>query len=134
MFPASTKQGGVCMAFPDVCKTPTPGGPVPVPYPNKGTVIQSVMTSKKVFIAHKMVCTKKSKMLRSQLDEAGTVGGVKSGMNMGPVSYKKCSMKVLVEGQPAAHLLSMTGHNGMSPNIPAGSQVAPSQTKVMISP
>lgn len=22
------------MAFPDVCKTPTPGGPVPIPYPN----------------------------------------------------------------------------------------------------
>ncbi|MEZ5726657.1 MAG: PAAR-like domain-containing protein [Burkholderiaceae bacterium] len=23
-------------AFPDVCKTPSPGGPIPVPYPNIG--------------------------------------------------------------------------------------------------
>jgi hypothetical protein len=34
MFPASTKRSGVTFSFPDVCKTPTPGGPVPVPYPN----------------------------------------------------------------------------------------------------
>ena len=25
---------GVTVAFPDVCKTPSPGGPVPIPYPN----------------------------------------------------------------------------------------------------
>lgn len=120
------------MAAPDVCKTPSPAGPVPVPYPNQGMVPQSIMTSKKVFIAHKMVCTKKSKMPRSQLDEAGVAGGVKSGMNMGPVLYKKCSMKLLIEGMPTAHHLSMTGHNGVSANIPAGVQLAPSQTKVMI--
>ena len=27
-------SGGMTIAFPDVCKTPTPGGPVPIPYPN----------------------------------------------------------------------------------------------------
>ena len=32
---ALTLQGGTCMSTaPDVCKTPSPGGPVPVPYPN----------------------------------------------------------------------------------------------------
>jgi len=36
MMPASTKGGGMCLAFPDVCKTPSPGGPVPIPYPNTG--------------------------------------------------------------------------------------------------
>ena len=35
MFPASNKGGGQCVATgPDVCKTPSPGGPVPIPYPN----------------------------------------------------------------------------------------------------
>ena len=35
MFPASTREGGKCFAFPDVCKTPAPPAPfVPVPYPN----------------------------------------------------------------------------------------------------
>jgi hypothetical protein len=29
-----TRPGGVIASFPDVCKTPTPGGPVPIPYPN----------------------------------------------------------------------------------------------------
>ena len=27
---------GMSLVFPDVCKTPTPGGPVPIPYPNLG--------------------------------------------------------------------------------------------------
>ena len=37
MFPASTSGGGMCLAFPDVCKTPVPiiGAP-PTPYPNIG--------------------------------------------------------------------------------------------------
>jgi len=34
---------GVTIAFPDVCKTPSPGGPVPIPYPN---IAKSVDTSK----------------------------------------------------------------------------------------
>ena len=27
-------SGGVTIAFPDVCKTPSPAGPIPIPYPN----------------------------------------------------------------------------------------------------
>ena len=27
-------SGGTTIAFPDVCKTPSPAGPVPIPYPN----------------------------------------------------------------------------------------------------
>ena len=27
-------SGGKSLVFPDVCKTPTPAGPVPIPYPN----------------------------------------------------------------------------------------------------
>ena len=29
-------SGGMSTVFPDVCKTPTPGGPIPIPYPNIG--------------------------------------------------------------------------------------------------
>jgi len=36
-------SGGKSVVFPDVCKTPSPGGPTPVPYPNIG---QSSDTSK----------------------------------------------------------------------------------------
>ena len=135
IFPASTKGGGNCFAMPDVCLTPAPPAPpVPVPYPNTGMVNQAKKTSTKVKFAGKEVVTKKSEMSRSMGDEAGVNKGVMSGMNMGKVSYKKASSKVKVQGQQCAHLTSMTGHNGSSANMPAGVQVAPSQTKVIISP
>ena len=31
-------SNGVTIAFPDVCKTPTPAGPIPIPYPNIGPI------------------------------------------------------------------------------------------------
>jgi hypothetical protein len=31
---AGKGSSGITIAFPDVCKTPSPGGPVPIPYPN----------------------------------------------------------------------------------------------------
>jgi hypothetical protein len=135
MFPASTKGGGQCFAFPDVCLTPAPPAPpVPVPYPNTGMVNQAKKTSIKVKFAGKEVVTIKSEMSRSVGDEAGLNKGVMSGMNMSKVSYKKGSSKVKIQGQDCVYLTSMTGHNGSNANMPAGVQVAPSQTKVMISP
>ena len=135
MLPASTKGGGQCFAMPDVCKTPSPGGPVPIPYPNIGMVNQVTGESKKVKFASKGVVTKKTKMTRSQGDEAGTAGGgVVSSVNMNQVLYKKGSSKVKVEGQPVQHLTAITGHNGSNANMPVGAQIAPSQTKVLVMP
>ena len=135
MLPASTKGGGQTFAFPDVCKTPAPPAPpIPIPYPNIGMVNQVTGESKKVKFSGAGVVTKKSKMTRSQGDEAGTLGGVVSNMNMNQVQYKKGSSKVKVEGQPVQHLTAMTGHNGSNANMPAGMQVAPSQTKVLVMP
>lgn len=135
IFPASSKGSGQCLAVPDVCLTPAPPAPpIPVPYPNIGMVNQAKKTSRKVKFCGKEAVTKKSEMSRSSGDEAGVNKGVVSGMNMGKVSYKKCSSKVKIEGQDCAHLTSMTGHNGSNANMPAGAQIAPSQTKVIISP
>jgi hypothetical protein len=100
-------------------------------------VNQAKKTATKVKFAGKPVVTKKSEISRSMGDEAGVNKGVTSGMNMGKVTYKKAkkaSAKVKIQGQPCVHLTSMSAHNGMSANIPAGAQVAPSQTKVIISP
>ena len=139
IFPASTTQGGQCMAMPDVCLTPMPPPPVgpgtvPIPYPNNAMVNQATGTAMKVKFAGKEVVTKNSKISRSMGDEAGTNGGVMSGMNMGPVSYKKCSSTVKAEGQQVAHQTSVTAHNGTNANAPAGAQMAPSQTKVIVAP
>jgi len=67
-------------------------------------------------------------------DEAGTNGGIVSGQNMGPVKFMKGSSKVKIEGQPCIQLTSLCGHNGNSANMPSGSQIAPSQTKVLVAP
>ena len=132
MFPASSKGGGQTFAMPDVCKTPSPGGPIPLPYPNIGMVMQVVKESKKVKLCGKGAVTKKSEMSRSQGDEAGTIGGVVSNQNMSKIVYKKGSSKVKIEGQPVQHLTAPTGHNGANANMPAGMQVAPSQVKVLV--
>lgn len=135
IFPASTKGGGQCFAIPDVCLTPAPPAPpVPIPYPNTGMVNQAKKTSTKVKFKGKEVVTKKSEIPRSMGDEAGVNKGVVSGMNMDKVTFKKGSSKVKIQGQPCVHLTVMTGHNGSNANMPAGAQIAPSQTKVIIAP
>jgi hypothetical protein len=95
---------------------------------------QAQNTSTKVKFVGKEVVTLKSKISRTMGDEAGSAGGVMSGMTMGEASFKTGSSKVKVEGQPCIHLTSMSGHNGVNANAPAGMVVTPSQTKVIISP
>jgi hypothetical protein len=43
MYPNSTKKGTFVVAFPDSCFTPSPGGPVPVPYPNTARTLQATL-------------------------------------------------------------------------------------------
>ena len=134
MLPATTQMGGLCFAFPDTCKTPTPGGPVPIPYPNLSQPTLAVNTALKVFIMCMPVVSLKSQIPISSGDEAGSLGGVASGVFIGPTTFSKGSSKVLVEGMPCVHLTSMTKQNGMSPNNPAGAVIAPSQVKILVSP
>lgn len=138
MFPASTKGGGsVATTGPlDACKTPSPGGPVPLPYPNLGEVSNASGGScaQKTKFDGSKVCTVKTELSRSSGDEAGTVGGVVSNRNMAAINFKMGSGKVIVEGEKCAHMGSMTGHNGSNANVPAGAQIAPSQTKVLVGP
>lgn len=134
MFPASSKGGGQAFAFPDTCKTPTPGGPVPVPYPNTGQLVMAKKTAKKVLIVGKEAVTTKSEIPRSMGDEAGTAGGVVSSTNMDKVAFSKGSSKVKAQGQPLIHQTAPTRHNGSNANMPGGLVVAPSQSKVFCAP
>ena len=63
------------MQFPDVCKTPSAAGPIPIPYPNIGKSSDTSKGSKKVKTDGKMVSTKGSDYVKSTGDEAGTGGG-----------------------------------------------------------
>jgi hypothetical protein len=134
MFPASCKAGGVCFGFPDVCKTPAPPSPspIPIPYPNIGQAASATggTCSSKVKIMNQPAITKDTEIPSSSGDEAGVAGGVSSSCNMGKVVYKMASEKVKAEGKGIAKILSMTSHN--KDNFPAGMQIAPSQTKVLV--
>lgn len=67
-------------------------------------------------------------------DEPCAAGGVVSGMIKGPVAPKIYSTRVIVEGKGAVFHTAITAHNGSNANQLAGQQVAPSRTKVMVSP
>jgi hypothetical protein len=62
-------SSGVTIAFPDVCSTPTPGGPIPIPYPNIGMSSDTSGGSKKVKIGGSGVTTGSSSFSASSGDE-----------------------------------------------------------------
>ena len=61
--------GGTTVAFPDVCKTPSPAGPVPIPYPNISKSTDTAKGSKKVKTDGKMPMIKGSNYSKSKSDE-----------------------------------------------------------------
>jgi len=134
MFPAASKMGGDCIAFPDTCKTPSPVGPVPIPYPNTAMLMQALppTCSLKVKIMNQPVITKQSIVPTTMGDEAGVAGGVVSGIIKGQAQAKTGSAKVKVEGNPIVHQTCLWGHNGTNANAPAGMQLTPSQAKVLV--
>jgi len=138
MFPASTNSAaGQCMAVPDVCKTPTPAGPVPIPYPNLAMPSQAITPTlaMTVKLTGFYAATTLTQIAMSSGDEAGAVGGVVSNMIKGPCQYKLGSQTVKFQGQQAVYLGSLIAHNNTSnANMPAGSQIAPSQGTVTVGP
>lgn len=133
LLPATTKAGGVYFAMPDVCLTPAPPGPpVPVPYPNIAQVASTSGAVDKVVIEMKETVVEGSKVPSTSGDEAGTNGGVMSGVNMKEAQPKLFSTKVVAGGKKVVFVTAMTAHNGTSANAPGGMQIAPSQVKVLV--
>lgn len=136
MFPASTKGGGNGLAAPDTCKTPAPPpvNQVPVPYPNTAmlNMANAGTCSMKVKIMNSAVVTKNTMIPQTSGDEAGTLGGVVSGQNMGQAAFKLGVTKVKIEGSEIINQMKPISCNGTNANAPAGVVVAPSQTKVII--
>ena len=64
-------SGGMSPIFPDVCKTPTPAGPVPIPYPNVGKASDTSGGPSTVKTDGEMPMTKGAKYRMSSGDEAG---------------------------------------------------------------
>jgi hypothetical protein len=60
------------IVFPDVCKTPTPAGPVPIPYPNIAKSSDTSEAAKKVKADGAEIIAKHSDFKKSEGDEVGT--------------------------------------------------------------
>ena len=83
----------------DVCKTPTPGGPVPTPYPNIAMSLHTSKGSKSVKCDGNPIMLKTSCFMMSTGDEPGSLGGVKSNMIKGQADPMNYSFDVKVEGK-----------------------------------
>ncbi len=126
----STKAGGQCFAFPDVCNVPSPAGPVPTPFPNTAECRNASDTVATVLIGNKETLVETSRIPTSSGDEPGAAGGVVSGVFRGPASFKTASSKVYAKGKKVILHGAQTAHNGDNANMPSGQQVSPSQGKV----
>jgi Domain of unknown function (DUF4150) len=88
--------------LPDVCKTPTPGGPVPMPYPNmsQSSTLTGGTTTVKVDGGN-MAAVKGSKFSMSTGDEPGTLGGIKSNTFKQASTWITYSFDVKLQGKNA---------------------------------
>jgi hypothetical protein len=97
--------------FPDVCKTPSPGGPVPVPYPNVGKSADTSAGPTTVTCDGSMPMTQSAKYLMTSGDEPGTLGGVISSTFMAEAEFSMYSFDVKIEGKGACRLGDPLFHN-----------------------
>ena len=99
-------NGMVLNTAPDVCKTPTPGGPVPIPYPIIVSMSSDLIKGTKTVKVdgNNMAAIKGSEFSRCTGDEPGTVGGVISSTNMKEATWILYSFDVKLEGKGACRL------------------------------
>ena len=128
-----TTANGQNMAIPDTCLTPSPGGPVPMPYPNTSMTSSTEpdTISLKILVDGTPTLNLKSVIPLSNGDEAGSNMGVVSGELMGQTSYVDGSEILMLDGDPAVRLTNETGHNGSSMNA-EGACIDPSQTLMIV--
>jgi hypothetical protein len=105
-------SGGISPSFPDVCKTPSPAGPIPIPYPNIAKSGDTAKGTKKVKCDGNPVCVEDSNFSTSVGDEAGTAGGgVASNKTKGKAEFVNFSFDVKFEGKGVARALDLMLHN-----------------------
>ncbi len=119
-------SSGIATAFPDVCKTPTPAGPVPIPYPNIAKSSDTSKGSKTVKMDGNPIMLKGSVFSTSTGDEPGTAGGIISNTTKGKAEFINYSFNVKVEGKNVCRLSDMMVQNKMSaPNTAPFPEVQP---------
>lgn len=131
-------SGGITPCFPDVCKTPTPGGPVPIPYPNIAKSSDTDKAAKKVTCDGKPVALKTSNFKTSVGDEPGTVKGIVSSKTKGIAEFVNYSFDTKIEGKNVPRALDLMLHNNKNTppfpviQMPIVSIVMPEDVKCLI--
>ena len=109
--PITTKSGGICFAFPNVCKTPVGPAVVAIPYPSIGQLSDTTGTASDVKAGGNEVVIKSSTIPSTTGDSAGSLLGVKSNTVSGPVSFKSASGTVFANGQGVVRMFDQTEQN-----------------------
>lgn len=105
-------QTNVC-GTPDVCKTPSPGGPIPVPYVNVAQDGDLASGSRSVSIEGNPIALEDSYLSTSTGDEPGTAGGgLISAKTKGRLTWGSHSIDVKIEGKGVVRFLDVIQHNG----------------------
>ena len=109
-----------------MCKTPTPAGPIPIPYPNIAKSSDTSDGSKSVKMDGNPIMLKGSVFSTSTGDEAGSAGGVVSNTTKGKAEFVLYSFNVKVEGKNVCRLSDIMLLNKLSsPNTPPFPEIQP---------
>lgn len=120
---------GMNFAFPDVCLTPALV-PVPIPYPNFTFAPTKIPSQFSTFLTCMPAQNLMTVGTLSVGDNAGVLLGVASGMAMAMDRSVLGSFKTFIGIAPASRLTSLTGQNGLSPNM-VGMSIVPSQVTTL---
>ncbi|MGD9749807.1 MAG: PAAR-like domain-containing protein [Acidimicrobiia bacterium] len=99
---------GICFAFPDILKTPSPSGSTPVPYPNIAQLADAKRKARNVNAGGKAVITQDSEIPKSSGGEAGTGG---PGPNK-ECTFTTASKTVKANGKAVVRQFDSTSQNG----------------------
>lgn len=131
MFMLTNAGAQAIATVPDVCKVPSPAGPVPTPFPNIAMSSTANPVVQNVLVTGMPALNLGSTIMMSNGDQAGVTGGVSSNVIMGSAKFTIGSTKVMVGGKPAVRLNAMTSQN-QNNTIGQACVPPPGQTKVMV--
>jgi hypothetical protein len=125
---ANSQLAGMNFTFPDICKTPPVG--VPIPYPNFSFQLMAVGFVPKVL----WMCSPAHVIARTKVpisfgDTPGLMGGIISQTFMGTTFFVTGAFTVLLQGLPATRMTSITLMNRCNM---IGLSIVPSQVKVLL--
>ena len=108
---AQKGSGGMSIVLPDICKTPSPAGPIPIPYPNIAKVSDLTDGTKTVKVDGEMAAVKGANYKTSTGDEPGSVGGIISNTTKGKAEFLLYSFDVKLDGKNVCRLGDPLFHN-----------------------